>query len=58
MASDPNNREEFTDPLENYDAPCFDDPIEQALHDESIILTTWQELAERARKHANSQAGR
>ena len=32
--------------------------VKQALHDESIILTTWQELAERARKHANSQAGR
>jgi CBS domain-containing protein len=26
----------FQDPLENYDAPVFDDPVEQALHDESV----------------------
>ena len=26
----------FEDPLENYDAPKFDDPVEQALHDASV----------------------
>ena len=26
----------FVDPLENYESPAFDDPIEQALHDEPV----------------------
>ena len=30
------SKNEFADPLENYDSPGFDDPIEQALHDESV----------------------
>lgn len=28
--------ETFDDPLENYDPPVFEDPIEQALHDEPV----------------------
>ncbi len=28
---------EFQDPLENYDPPKFDDPIERALHEETVL---------------------
>lgn len=34
--SEINPAEEFQDPLENYDPEQFDDPIEQALHDEQV----------------------
>ena len=30
------NDDEFQDPLENYDPPTFDDPIERALHEELV----------------------
>jgi len=30
------DNKEFQDPLEDYDPPVFEDPVEQALHDESV----------------------
>lgn len=35
--ADPSPKPQFEDPIENYDAPTFDDPIEQALHDETVV---------------------
>jgi len=36
--ADPNQTDSgsFEDPLENYDVPKFDDPVEQALHDKTV----------------------
>jgi len=34
--NDKTPQEEFQDPLENYDPPSFDDPIERALHEETV----------------------
>jgi CBS domain-containing protein len=36
MAVDDKSKNGFEDPLENYDAATFDDPVEQALHDASV----------------------
>jgi len=36
MATSEGSNTEFSDPLENYDAPVFDDPIQQALNDEPV----------------------
>ncbi len=36
MADSRNRNQDFEDPIENYDAKQFDDPIEQAFHDESV----------------------
>ena len=36
------SNENFEDPLENYDNPSFDDPIEQALYDESVAALQTQ----------------
>ncbi len=35
---------EFADPLENYDPPAFDDPVEQALHEETVASLQSQPL--------------
>lgn len=35
---------DFEDPLENYDSPRFEDPIEQALHDKSVSCIQGQPL--------------
>ena len=37
MANEKQNETPFQDPLENYDPPTFDDPIEQALHEETVM---------------------
>lgn len=34
--SQPTDTEDFQDPIEDYESPTFDDPIEQALHDEPV----------------------
>ncbi len=37
MANQKQNETPFQDPLENYDPPTFDDPIERALHEETVM---------------------
>ncbi|MEZ6132497.1 MAG: CBS domain-containing protein [Planctomycetaceae bacterium] len=44
MATPQNAAADFSDPLENYDPPVFDDPIQQALHDESVSSIQSQPL--------------
>ena len=36
MSTETANNNEFEDPLENYDAPSYDDPLEQALAEEPV----------------------
>lgn len=36
MSETPLPEDEFQDPLENYDPPSYDDPLEQALADETV----------------------
>lgn len=36
MTTPQKSSSDFTDPLENYDPPVFDDPIQQALNDEPV----------------------
>ena len=44
MATENQADREFQDPLENYDPETFDDPIEQALHDEPVSSIQAQPL--------------
>jgi CBS domain-containing protein len=37
MANGEHNETPFQDPLENYDPPTFDDPIERALHEQTVV---------------------
>ncbi len=41
----PPDEGEFQDPLENYDPPVFDDPLEQALHEETVLAIQSQPYA-------------
>lgn len=45
MSTDPKPEDrEFHDPLENYDPPEYDDPMEQVLHDEPVTSIQAQPL--------------